>query len=232
MAQPTAQVFQRLMTEMHSAALLDTFLAADNCYYFDKRNYPGWHLGRQRYYVWLISIELPEVLQRLTQLRDNLQSFLLKPYQRQAHVSVFVPGFMSRDEAQCQRDIAKQVLAVESLRINAFDIQVAGANSFLASPFLSVHNPSGELTVLRDCLGEQCDENMPPAQYHPHITAGVYSQAFNCRYIFDAFFNLCDTPEIAVGVNAIDLCWYDSSDIASKLQLLHRVCLPSRVLSL
>jgi len=60
------------------------------------RDYVEWHRGRMEYGLWLIKLGTKEIYQSVDAAREHLSDFLLKPYQRQRHVSIFICGFCQR----------------------------------------------------------------------------------------------------------------------------------------
>ena len=58
-------------------------------------DHPDWHRGRQDYSVWLVELGGMEVFQKIDAARELLSDFLIKPYQRQPHITIFVCGFLA-----------------------------------------------------------------------------------------------------------------------------------------
>ena len=59
------------------------------------RDYSEWHLGRRDYSVWLIELDNREVSQKVAAAKEHLSDFLINPYQRQPHITVYVCGFVA-----------------------------------------------------------------------------------------------------------------------------------------
>ncbi len=59
-----------------------------------KRHCEEWHRGRTKYGLWLIELGT-ELLQRVETAREHLSDFLMKPYHRQHHISIFSCGFLA-----------------------------------------------------------------------------------------------------------------------------------------
>jgi len=60
-----------------------------------KRDYPEWHKNRPHYYLWAIDCDTALVNKRLQKYQAIFKDFLLHPYERQAHITLAISGFLS-----------------------------------------------------------------------------------------------------------------------------------------
>ncbi|NDY91279.1 2'-5' RNA ligase family protein [Ideonella livida] len=137
-----------------------------------------WRCGRQRYAVWLLPVESPEVLVRWRQLQAALQPWCW-PALRQPHITLQVCGFTDGDGSRADDvspvQLAHQWLALQRLRPRSFDLWVGGPDSFDAAAYLTVEDPGAALQALRPCLALPHGE-FRTVPYRPHLTLGLYRQ--------------------------------------------------------
>ena len=144
-------------------------------------DYPAWHRGRQDYSVWLIELGGMEFFHKFSAAREHLSDFLIKPYQRQPHITIFVSGFLadtprydddySPDQLQSHLHLLREVAG------KPFTLEIGGLNSFASAPFLEVADPEGGFDRVRGLL-LTTGKDIGRSDYTPHITVGLYSGAF------------------------------------------------------
>ena len=105
----------------------------------EKRNYEEWHRNRREYAVWTIGIRSQPVESRFDAARAYLSEFLLEPYRRQAHVTLFVCGFLAEveqfDDDYAVEKSADHLRELQKAKIAPFEIGIGGISSFAAAPF-------------------------------------------------------------------------------------------------
>lgn len=186
-------------------------------------DYPDWHRGRPRYWLWAIDADTAAIGRRLRRYRARLQGHLVDPYPRQAHVTVAVSGFLSATLVH-NDDVAPQTVAHQEARIRAlalapFALAVGGANSFASAPFLEVADQSGALERIRAALAPDGGE-FRTAPYVPHVTIGIYNGSNHVRTLRDALAPVpADAEPLALTVGAVGLYSYDATHIGSPLRL-------------
>ncbi len=77
-------------------------------------DHPDWHRGRQYYSVWLIKLGSMEVSQKVAAAREPLSAFLIKPYQRQPNITVYVCGFRSDTPCYDDETPVPQIIAADT----------------------------------------------------------------------------------------------------------------------
>jgi hypothetical protein len=116
------------------------------------RDFPEWHHGRETYTVWILPLENKAIRDKFEAAREHLNGYLLEPYQRQPHITLFVCGFLvdtpryKDDFTQAQ--LGSQIQVLESSPMRPFEIEIGGLNSFASAPFLEVRDPQGGITRL------------------------------------------------------------------------------------
>ncbi len=202
-----------------------SFLQLQHTQAAEKREYPEWHKNRPRYYVWAIEIDHASVTERLQKYRALFQDLLLHPYQRQAHVTVAISGFLNKrvihDDDITQAIVIKQQEALHALKSAPFILSIGGINSFSSAPFLEVIDPVNSLAAIRSILtgGRQDFRNTP---YVPHVTLGIYNANHATAPIAEMIGNMEEEP-IEMTVNHIGFFSYDAKDMGSCLRKEHSV---------
>lgn len=204
----------------------DKFLRIGRTIPTEKRAYEKWHKGRRDYAVWTIGIENQSVQSRFDAAKTHLAAFLLKPYQRQAHVTLFVCGFLAAvkrfnddyavEESKCHLQTLREAKPIP------FEIEVGGINSFATAPFLEVFDVSGGLKRTREVLLGTRSE-ISRGEYIPHITLGLYSGAFETKMVVDKMSSFGLGSPLAYVVNEICLTTYSAQMIAGPLSVRHVV---------
>jgi 2'-5' RNA ligase len=144
------------------------------------RDYPEWHKGRRRYGAWVIRTESPAVLARMQQAREILGDWLHPHGQRQAHITLFVCGFIAsarqHDDDFTADQLKAQLAVLQQLRPANFELEIGGAESFSSAAYLQVADPEQHLQSIRNALGGLSGE-VRQTDYVPHLTLGLYRQA-------------------------------------------------------
>lgn len=197
-----------------------SFIQQQHTHATEKREYPEWHKNRPRYYLWAIDSDTALVNKRLQKYHSLFQDLLVHPYERQAHITLAISGFLGEhvihNDDITQTAIAKQQEVLHALKLTPFIVSIGGINSFSSAPFLEVMDPSGSLEVIRYALtvDRQDFRNM---HYIPHVTLGIYNATHAVASIAAMIKNLQEEPiELAVG--HIGFYSYDAKDIGSRLR--------------
>lgn len=185
----------------------------------EKRDFPEWHCGRDTYAVWVLQMEDEAIYKKFAAAREHLNGYLLEPYHRQPHITLFVCGFLV-DRPQYNDDFTRaqvqsQIKALENAEIQPFEIEIGGLNSFASAPFLEVSDPNGGIARLRGVLSRGARE-FRTAPYTPHLTVGLYAGAFPSREVAGRMAEFLQNPTRWT-VQQIRLATYKASDIGGML---------------
>jgi len=191
----------------------------------ENRDFIEWRRGRETYAVWVLQVEEQTVLEKYKAARDHLDGYLLKPYTRQPHITLFVCGFLV-DETQYNDDFAPaqlqlQMEALEQAAIDPFEIEIGGLNSFASAPYLEVHDPMGCISHLRDVLSRGGRE-FRTATFTPHLTIGLYGGAFSSEEVVAELAAFPKNP-VRWKIEQITLATYQAQEIAGRLTPLYEV---------
>lgn len=202
------------------------FLSSRRALRTEKRDYKDWHKGRAEYAVWTIGIQNESVRSRFDAAREHLAEFLLEPYRRQAHVTLFVCGFLVEiarfDDDYAFGELEHHLRALQETEIAPFEIKIGGINSFAATPFLEVFDVGGGIRRVRDVLSNTRSE-IREEEYIPHLTLGLYSEHFETADVAERISSFDTASPIMCWVDEISLATYSASEIAGPLSVEHKV---------
>jgi 2'-5' RNA ligase len=193
----------------------------------EARDFPEWHHGRETYAVWILPLVDDAVREKFEAAREHLDGYLLEPYRRQPHITLFVCGFLA-DRPHYNDDfthsqVQAQLGALEKANIMPFEIEIGGLNSFASAPFLEVDDPSGGIPRLREVLSHGARE-FRSAPYTPHLTVGLYAGAFPSEAVMQRSAGFSREP-IRWTVNQLTLATYKAQEFAGRLRYEHRISL-------
>lgn len=197
-----------------------SFIQQQHTHAAEKRDYPEWHKDRPRYYLWAIDSDTTLVNKRLQKYYSLFKDLLLHPYERQAHITLAISGFLGEhiicNDDITQAAIVKQQESLHALKLTPFSVSIGGINSFLSAPFLEVMDSSRSLEIIRHALIDE-RQDFRNAHYIPHVTLGIYNANHAVASIAAMIRNLQEEP-IELAVNHIGLYSYDARDIGSSLR--------------
>ncbi len=186
----------------------------------ERRDFPEWHLGRPRYALWALDVDVASVRQRVQAAQSHLAHWLLDGYQRQPHITLSLCGFPS-DTPRHADDFGAEALraqldALRQARPEPFEIEIGALDSFTSAPYLTVSDAGGHIAALRRCLSAG-DRNEPDGAYTPHVTVGLYADAWPTAAVqarLDSF--ACAAP-LRLPVAGVSLMAYAAGEIGGAL---------------
>ena len=183
-----------------------------------------WHQGRRWYAVWVVRVAETSVHARMATLADALGTSIRRIPSSQAHITLFVSGFVC-DEPRLDDDVAAAVLLRQRDALAAADLSlslsVGRANSFSTAAFLEVHERGG-LSRARALLSGQGDE-LRFGPYHPHVTLGVYRDTRPAAPLAAVLAAGRNWPPVAVRPAALELVVFDAHLEGAPLLTRHTV---------
>ena len=190
-----------------------------------KRDYVEWHRGRTTYGLWLVELGTEEISQKVEAAQEHLSDFLLKPYHRQPHISLFICGFLAENPSFDDDYSTEQLQAHAELLISAsikpFAIEIGGLNSFASAPFLEVRDPDNGIERVRAVLSTTTRE-IGRSSFTPHVTVGLYSQSFQGRDVAGKISTFQSKP-IRLIVERVTFATYEAREIAGALTRKHTI---------
>lgn len=189
----------------------------------EDRDFPEWRRGRKIYAVWVLCLEDESIIKKFAAAREHLSGYLLEPYRRQPHITLFVCGFLVDGQRYnddfTRAQLQSQTQALEETNIPPFEIEIGGLNSFASAPFLEVSDPHGGIARLREVLSHTARE-FRTAPYTPHLTVGLYSAAFPSEEISGQIAKFQEKP-IRSKVEQITFVTYRAQEIGGPLTNNH-----------
>ena len=190
---------------------------------------PEWHHGREHYSVWLIELRSEEILKKFHAARDHLSEFLIQPYQRQPHITIFVCGFLADtlhyDDDYSAEQFGRHAHLLKEAAVKPFSVEIGGLNSFASAPFLEVADLEGGLDRVR-ALFLTTGMEIARSTYMPHITVGLYSGAFRNAIVSEGIASFPKDP-CKLTVDRITFASYRAREMAGTLTRRHEVALRS-----
>ena len=188
------------------------------------RDYREWHQGRSRYGVWILPVQCPALLARITYIQQQLADLLHPQGQRQAHITLFVCGFASgvqrRDDDFSKSQLQRQLKALGRQPRHALNVSIGQPDSFASAAFLPVDDPTGQLLAWRECLGEHTSE-VRQSPYHAHITLGLYRRSADAVLIRQRLDALSEPGPRPLIVNSVQYGHYRARQLFSPLRIQH-----------
>lgn len=200
--------------------LRQRFLADPMTLRNERRDFPEWRRGRQRYVLWALDVDTSSVRSRVVAARQALDGLLLDGYRRQPHVTLALCGFPAATCATAHdefdhRLIAAQVTALRTQGLAAFEVDIGGLESFSSAPFLTVSGGRDAFTLIRRCLHNEGPH--PSGPYVPHVTVGLYSDAWPTKKVADRFAQIPPLPSLHLRVTRLSLLSYAAAQVGGAL---------------
>ncbi|WP_171293665.1 2'-5' RNA ligase family protein [Acinetobacter haemolyticus] len=189
-------------------------------------DYPEWHRGRCNYGLWYIQINQPELISYLNHLQQQFSDLLITPNIRQYHITLFVAGFLTEKPAHHNDDfeiiqINQQIEKLKALQLSDFDLELSHIDSFSSALFVNISDPQNTLDKIRKTLYQVADEIAAPT-YYPHITLGLYREAWPSVLILERIQTL-SSQKFKVQVNQLTFGYYNAQILQGLLYPYHQV---------
>lgn len=183
------------------------------------RDYPEWRRGRDTYAVWILPVNNGLIQTKFKAARDHLSGYLLEPYRRQPHITLFVCGFLVEkalyNDDFTPAQVQSQLQGLEEANISPFEIEIGGLNSFASAPFLEVSDHDGCVGHLREILSRGARE-FRTAPYTPHLTVGLYAGAFPSKKVAERMMQFPANP-VKLKIEQIAFATYRAQEITGGL---------------
>ena len=186
----------------------------------EMRDFPEWHHGRKSYAVWVLRCDEDQPIQeKFNAAREHLNDYLLGSYHRQPHITLFVCGFLvdkhQYNDDFTQEQLEAQIQTLGKVDTKPFEIEIGDLNSFASAPFLEVHDPEEGISRLRKILSGGARE-FRTAAYRPHLTVGLYANAFPSEKVLERIATLRNAP-VRWKMNKLTLATYQAEEVAGEL---------------
>ena len=193
----------------------------------EAHDYPEWHKGRVHYALWYLEIQHPELLDYLTQLRNQFAPYLFQPNTRQFHITLYICGFLLENKAQVnfdddfsQQQFQQQMERLKVLELKPFQLKVGRLNSFSSALFLEIEDNENSLSKIRNSFSKSSQE-IAALNYCPHITLGLYSQEFESDEIFKIIDSI-PPKTFEISIDQLSFGIYQANVLQGQLTTLHQ----------
>ncbi len=178
-----------------------------------------WHRGRSTYCLWHIGLDEAAVRDRVAAAQEHLAPYLLRPYLRQPHITLFVCGFPNNgsryDDDYSNEQFDLHAAALRHAEIPPFSIELGRLNSFASAPYLEVRDPDKGIERVRTTLAGPMAE-VGRTAYTPHLTVGLYGGAFPSAVVMERISSFLEAP-LVVSVDRITFASYEARALAGTL---------------
>ena len=192
-----------------------------------QQDYPEWHLGRTEFSLWYLEIHAPALLAYLSQLRQQFADILLQPNTRQFHITLYICGFWNAQHSASDNFSVQQLQEhqhqLQQLKLQKFRLKTSHINSFESALFVEIEDPDQVLTQIRQALN-LCSNEIAPLEYCPHITLGLYREAWLSDIVLERMQQL-SVKTINIEVKKLTFGYY-------KAQILQGFLYPYRQIEL
>lgn len=201
------------------------FLAARRTVPYANRDFSEWHRGVSHYGFWAVIVDGDEWIKLFEAASAYVEPYIHSGYRRAPHITIAACGLLSQENFSAQL-LDCQLAALSRALISPFMLETHRLDSFVSAPYISIEDPSGALNQIRSHLMPFSKEDNP-ARYQPHITLGLYRDAFKTQRVADHFEDFSCMPACKMLVSEIAFCVYETKDIQGPIRVLERVKLES-----
>lgn len=206
------------------------FAAAGQTLQNVRRDFPEWHLGRPRYALWALDVDVAPVRAAVAGAAAHLDDLLLDDYRRQPHITLALCGFPTGSPEYPDdfgpAALGTQVAALQALTPEPFLVEIGRLASFSSAPFLTVRDVEGGIHALRRALTGNPPE--PGGPYTPHVTVGLYGGAWPTAHVQPRLDGFDAHPAIHSRIERLSLMSYAAPEIGGPLETLADFCFATR----
>ena len=188
-----------------------------------QKDFADWRAGRHRYAVWAIDLDHDWLREASEKMRQHCADLLLPDYARQPHVTLRICGFPGPDrklgDNYTQADLAAQVSALESARIEPFRISIGTLDTFTTAPYFSVLDIECGIAHARQALAKPSGDGPGEKDFPfvPHVTFGLYGGRFPMPDVVRRLHSAPVVTSAQLTVKRLALMTYEASVIAGPL---------------
>ena len=209
-------MISRKATEFSAPADSDSSLTVASV----RQDFVDWRLGRSRYAVWAIRLDLPSLCAASARMRRHLADYLLPQYDRQPHITLRICGFPGLDKGLgddfTPALFNAQIEFLERARLRPFSIAIGSPRTFPSAAYFSVNDDEGGIARIRQALvGDGPGEKDFP--YVPHVTFGLYRGRFSVAEVLQCMHSCPDPISSRFTVSELVLMTYQASVITGPL---------------
>lgn len=201
--------------------MLENFLSCSHTKALCDKDFTEWHRGIPYYGFWAIMIDQADCQSYVSHAQSYLSHFLLPGYQRQAHITLNACGLIAETHFS-KAHLQKQMDQLHQLDLSPFTLSLKHIDSFSTAPYLSIYDKHESLSKLHLQLSEvACDSK--PKYYQPHITLGLYRDAFRSKDVANHIALFAHEKNIDIKVKAIQFCRYRTNQVQGPIEVIKNI---------
>jgi len=201
--------------------MFESFLAMPKTIPHCDRNFVAWHGGVPYYGFWSVLVEDLTWLKLFDAARIHVKELIHPGYQRAPHITIAACGLLEQKHFSAEH-LKRQILALSEAMIVPFFLNAGALNSFASAPYITVEDPTGSLNQIRERLSVISKED-DPGQYQPHVTLGLYRDAFDTLHVADRLREFQRVPISPMLVTELAFCAFATKEIQGQVSVLERV---------
>lgn len=209
---------------MGKSTAAESFISAGKTIPYCNRDFFEWHRGISHYGFWAILVNDQEWLELLEDARSHLARFIQPGYRRAPHITVAVCGLLS-EEHFSQELQRRQIAALNKAKVSPFFLKAGIMDSFASAPYITVEDTDKSLDKLRSILATISKEDNPADSYRPHVTLGLYQEAFDTLQVANHLQKFRPVSIKQLSVTELAFCVYETSDLQGPFTVAERVAL-------
>jgi len=204
--------------------MYESFLAVTKTIPHSDRDFVEWHRGISHYGFWAVLVDDRSWLDLLETARAHVKQFIHPAYQRAPHITVAACGLLSEEHfsAQLQK---RQADALAAAHVTSFFLRAGALDSFTSAPHITVEDQAESLDRLRSILAAISKEDNPAHSYRPHVTLGLYQEAFDTLQVAQHLKKFQPISTRQLLVTELAFCAYETSDLQGPFTVTERVVL-------
>jgi 2'-5' RNA ligase len=185
------------------------------------RNFVEWHNGISRYGFWAVVINDPKWIALWDAAHAQVKQFVHPDYQRTPHITIIACGLLDQNHFSNEQ-LRQQWRVLNEMMIPPFYLRVSSLNSFATAPCLMIEDSTEALKQIRDRLTVISEED-GPVQYQPHITLGLYRDAFSTVKVADCLARFKYTSMKPTLVTELAFCVFETKEIQGQFRIMKRI---------
>ncbi|MBW2604684.1 MAG: 2'-5' RNA ligase family protein [Deltaproteobacteria bacterium] len=201
--------------------MYDAFLKTPKTIAQCDRDFIKWHGGVSHYGFWAVVVNDLNWLELFYAARSLVKQFIHPGYQRAPHITIVACGLLDQKHFSTQR-LECQLIALTEAMINPFSLNATSLGSFTTAPYITVEDPTGSLNQIRELLSTISKEDNP-VPYQPHVTIGLYRDAFDTQQVAECLQAFQRAPAGSMLVTELVFCAYETKEIQGPISILERV---------
>jgi len=201
--------------------MLADFLSHSHTTALCDRNFKEWHEGIPYYGFWAVLIDSSDLMQRVLEAQSHLQHFFLPDYKRQAHITLNACGLMT-DTRFSNSLLDRQITALKQLTLSPFNLSVTHIDSFSTAAYLAIEDQGQVLHKINTALSDIASDSKPSI-YKPHITLGLYREAFQTEKVAQKIIQFNNFKPINITIGELQFCRYKTSSIQGQIEVIKKI---------